>query len=166
MKEFKESLSKLNNNKTAGPDRIPAEMIKYSPENVLKLILALINRIKNNDQYPKLWGLGYTTLIHKEGDEDDPDNYRAITICSAMAKIFALMVKCRLEDVVARNNIIGDYQIGFKKESRPADHLFLLKGITDHYSQERKKVYACFIDYRKAYDNVWREGLVSIIQLL
>ena len=99
MKEFKESLNKLNNSKTAGPDRIPAEMIKYSPENVLKLILALINRIKNNDQYPKLWALGYTTLIHKEGDEDDPDNYRAITICSAMAKIFALMVKCRLEDV-------------------------------------------------------------------
>ena len=159
MKEFKESLSKLNNSKTAGPDRIPAEMIKNSPDNVLKLILALINRIKNTDQYPKLWALGYTTLIHKDGDDDDPDNYRAITICSAMAKIFALMVKCRLDEVVVKNDIIGDYQIGFKKGSRPADHLFLLKGITDHYSQKRKKVYACFIDYRKAYDNVWREGL-------
>ena len=159
MKEFKESLSKLNNSKTAGPDRIPAEMIKNSPDNVLNLILALINRIKNTDQYPKLWALGYTTLIHKDGDDDDPDNYRAITICSAMAKIFALMVKCRLEEVVVKNNIIGDYQIGFKKGSRPADHLFLLKGITDHYSQKRKKVYACFIDYRKAYDNVWRGGL-------
>ena len=58
MKEFKESLSKLNNNKTAGPDRIPAEMIKNSPDSVLKLILMLINRIKNTDQYPKLWALG------------------------------------------------------------------------------------------------------------
>ena len=45
------------------------------------------------DEYPKLWALGYTTLLHKDGDDDDPDNYRAITICSAMAKPFSLMIK-------------------------------------------------------------------------
>ena len=48
------------------------------------------------DEYPKLWALGYTTLLHKDGDDDDPDNYRAISICSAMAKLFALMIKSRL----------------------------------------------------------------------
>ena len=159
LKEFNGALTKLRNNKTAGPDRIPAEMIKNSPENVLILILKLMNKIKNKNQYPNLWALGYTTLIHKTGDDEDPDNYRAITICSAMAKLFALMVKNRLDTIVEKSNLIGDCQIGFKKGARPADHLFLLKGIIDNYMQDGKRVYACFIDYHKAYDNIWREGV-------
>ncbi len=158
LKELNESLAKLKNNKTAGPDRIPAEMIKNSPQSVLKIILMLINRIKNTGQYPKIWSLGYTTLLHKDGDDEDPDNYRAITICSAMAKLFALMIKNRLEIKVVENKMIGDYQIGFKKGSRPADHLFILKSVIDNYIQKRK-VFTCFVDYKKAYDNVWRDGL-------
>ena len=35
----------------------------------------LINRIKNMDEYSKLWALGYTTLLHKDGDDDEPENY-------------------------------------------------------------------------------------------
>ena len=159
LKEFNDSLTKLKNNKTAGPDRIPAEMIKNSPHSVLMLILMFINRIKNMDQYPKLWSLGYTTLLYKNGNDEEPSNYRAITICSAMAKLFALMVKNRLENKVSEKKMIGDYQIGFKKGSRPADHLFLLKGIIDNYVKKGKKVFACFIDYKNAYDNVWRDGL-------
>ena len=159
LKELNQNLIKLKNNKSAGPDRIPSEMIKNSPVNVLTIILKLINKIKNTNQYPKLWALGYTTLIHKDGDDENPENYRAITICSAMAKLFALMIKHRLEEKVVENKLIGDYQIGFKKGTRPADHLLLLKGIIDNYLHSGKKVFACFIDFEKAYDNIWREGL-------
>ena len=66
--------------------------------------------LKNKNQYPNLWALGYTTLIHKTGDDEDPDNYRAITICSAMAKLFALMVKNRLDTIVEKSNLIGDLE--------------------------------------------------------
>ena len=59
--EFNSALNKLKN-KTAGPDRIPAVMLKESPEKVLRLILKLINRIKYNKQYPENWSLGNTTL--------------------------------------------------------------------------------------------------------
>ena len=31
------------------------------------VILKLMNKIKNSYQYPKLWGLGNTTLIHEDG---------------------------------------------------------------------------------------------------
>ena len=135
-------------------------MIKNSPINVLTLILKLMNKIKNTNQYPKLWALGYTELIHKEGNDENPDNYRAITICSAMAKLFALMIKYRLDTMVVENKLIGDYQICFRKGTRPADHLILLKGIIENYMQNGKKVFACFIDYEKAYDSIWREGLL------
>ena len=61
--------------------------------------------------------------------------------------------------MVLENKLIGDYQIGFKKDARPADHIFVLKSAIDKYLGNGKKMYACFVDYQKAFDNIWREGL-------
>ena len=57
------------------------------------------------------------------------------------------------------NNLISENQIGFKEQSRTSDHIFTLKSIIEHYKTQKKKVYAAFIDLRKAFDTVWREGL-------
>lgn len=40
-----------------------------------------------------------------------------------------------------------------------SDHLLVLKTLIDFYKSSRKPLFACFIDFRKAYDCVWREGL-------
>ena len=42
------------------------------------------------------------------------------------------------------------------EKGRTADHLFSLKSISDSYKQKKKKVYAAFIDLKKAYDSLWR----------
>ena len=61
--------------------------------------------------------------------------------------------------MVFENKLIGDYQIWFKKDPRPADHFFVLKSAIDKYLGNGKKMYVCFVDYQKAFDNIWREGL-------
>ena len=61
--------------------------------------------------------------------------------------------------MVLENKLIGDYQIGFKKDARLADHIFVLKNAIVKYLGNGKKIYACFVDYQKAFDNIWREGL-------
>ena len=50
-------------------------------------------------------------------------------------------------------------QIGNKKGARPSDHLLVIKTLVDSYAKNGKKLYACFVDFRKAYDSVWRTGL-------
>ena len=57
------------------------------------------------------------------------------------------------------NNIMRHEQIGFVKKSRPADHLFVLKAIIDNYTNQGKKIFTCFVDFSKAFDSVWRNGL-------
>jgi hypothetical protein len=44
-------------------------------------------------------------------------------------------------------------QIGFKEKSRTADHIFTLKSIIDNYKTKKNKVFAAFIDLRKAFDS-------------
>ena len=50
-------------------------------------------------------------------------------------------------------------QIGFRKGYRTSDHVFVLKSLIDLYTKNDKKVYACFVDFQKAYDTIWRNGL-------
>ena len=38
--------------------------------------------------------------------------------------------------------------------------MLLLKGIIELYKQGRKRVYACFVDFKAAFDNVWHAGLI------
>ena len=118
-----------------------------------------MNKIKNTCQYPQIWAIGIISLILKDGDDEDPNNYRAITVINSLAKVLAIMINTRLEKWCSEQDIIRREQIGFEKESRPADHLFVLKTLIDSYNNKGKKVYACFVDFQKAFDSVWRTGL-------
>ena len=40
-----------------------------------------------------------------------------------------------------------------------ADHVLALKTLTDQAFKDKKKLYVCFVDFKKAYDTVWRNGL-------
>ena len=118
-----------------------------------------MNKIKNTCQYPEKWAIGIMSLLLKEGNSEDPNNYRAITVINSIAKVLAIMMNERLEKWCVESNIIRKEQIGFEKHSRPSDHLFVAKTIIDSYSNQNKKIYACFVDFRKAFDSVWRTGL-------
>ena len=76
-----------------------------------------------------------------------------------MGKFFTLIMNERLNKYLDENNIMSNCQIGFRKNYRTADHLLVLKTLIDYYKSKRKLIFACFIDFKKAYDSVWREGL-------
>jgi hypothetical protein len=47
------------------------------------------------------------------------------------------------------NNIINKEQIGFMKERRTTDHMFVLKTLLDKYVERNSKpLYACFVDFK------------------
>ena len=62
-------------------------------------------------------------------------------------------------DFIKNASLISENQIGFKEKSRTSDHIFTIKTITDYYKNKKQKVYAAFIDLRKAFDTIWRVGL-------
>ena len=51
-------------------------------------------------------------------------------------------------------------QLGFCKEAQTADHIFTLTTCINKYLHLNKRLYSCFIDYRKAFDTVSREALL------
>ena len=105
--------------------------------------------------------------IYKADDPSDPNNYRGITICSNLGKLFNSVVNKRLDTFLDKNNIIHPAQIGFTKKGRTTDHVFIVKSLIDKYCNSKDgRLYACFIDFHKAFDSVIHNGMkLKLLQM-
>ena len=101
------------------------------------------------------------TLSHKSGDPTDPDNYRGISVCSCLGKLFNRLLQKRLDNFLEDNNLLCPSQNGFRKGFRTTDNIFILKTVINKYLNRRNgKVFVCFVDFKKAFDSVWRQALL------
>ena len=99
------------------------------------------------------------TPIHKSGESSNPNNYRGISINSCLGTFFTLLLNSRLTNYLESNKIIKANQIGFRKKYRTADHIFVLKTILNSFFKNNKWLYVYFVDFKKAYDSIWKKGL-------
>ena len=157
--ELYESCKLLKKNKACGPDLIINEMVMSGISVLSKSIKKLFNSIIESGYFPQNWGLGYIVPIHKGGDVNELSNYRAISITSCMSKYFTLILNQRLDTFFENNDILNKEQIGFKKGCRTSDHIFVLKTLIDQYKKNKIPLFSCFVDFSKAFDTVWRDGL-------
>ena len=136
-------------------------MIKASYPVIHKAYLKLFNLIFSPRHVPENWCKSIVTPIHKSGNKMEPDNYRPICVTSCIAKLFCTLLNDRLTSLFKAHNIINPAQIGFIDKHRTSDHLFTLKTLINKhvYNNTKGKIYACFVDFRKAFDSVWHEGL-------
>ena len=103
----------------------------------------------------------YIGPVHKKGDVCDPANYRGIALSSCLSKLFCSIIGNRLECFTIEHNLIPNCQIGFTRRSGTSDHILVLKTLIDKYILKLKKpLYSCFVDFKCAFDRVWRAGLL------
>ena len=85
----------------------------------------------------------------KSGDLTDTNNYRAIALSNAITKILELLLFCYIDSYDSAD----EYQFGFKKNHSTSSCTYV-KEIVDYYRHHGSHVFACFIDFSKAFDNV------------
>ena len=159
--ELRTAANKLKNNKSSYSDRIKKEMIKSSLNELMPIYLQLFNAVLTSGTMPQTWCDGLITPIFKRGTKSDPSNYRGICISSCLGKLFCSILNQRLLKHIQTRDILHNSQIGFLANNRTADHVLTLRTLIDKYVNCHKtKVYACFVDFRKAFDSVWHDGLL------
>ena len=55
-------------------------------------LVNLFNRILDTGKYPALWSFGLIVPIHKKDDRSQVENYRGITLLSALGKLFTSII--------------------------------------------------------------------------
>ena len=86
------------------------------------------------------------------------NNYRGISLQNCIAKLFSSVLNDRLNKHY--EHIYANQQFGFRANHRTTDSIFILKSLISKYlNKKREKIYACFVDLRKAFDSLWHNGL-------
>ena len=157
--ELSNGIRSLRKNKAVSEDTISNEFLRSSGQNMQSAVLHLFNQCLSIGVYP--WGTSVVTPLHKKGSIYDPNNYRAIAVASNLGKLFASILLNRLIEFRAEVKPDTPNQLGFCKGAQTADHILTLSTCIEKYVKANKKrVYACFVDYAKAFDTVCREALL------
>ncbi len=158
--EISKGIKGLKLGKSCGPDSILNEMLKAATNILAPCILKLFNAILLHESLPSKWAAGFLVPIFKKGDDTDPNNYRGISITSCLGKLFTRIYNERLLEFLHIKDAMSNCQIGFAKGKRTSDHIFVLKCILEEAKINKKPIYGCFVDLKKAFDTVWRNGLL------
>ena len=92
-------------------------------------------------------------------DPTDPLSYGGISLASAVYKIYCRIINSRLSDWVEKNNVLVDEQNRFRRKRGTIDHISSLVDIVETRLRFKQSTFAAFIDFRKAYDLIYRDKL-------
>lgn len=161
QQELNEKLKSIKSKKACGVDNIRNEMLKNSTPELQNAVLKLFNMVLTSGCFPDVWNQGLISPIHKSGDKSDPNNYRGICVNSNLGKIFCSILNSRIQTFLQEKNVISKCQIGFLPNHRTTDHIYTLHTLINKHVHQKKegKIFACFIDFKKAFDSIWHEGL-------
>jgi len=98
--------------------------------------------------------------LFKSGDNQLVTNYRGITLISICAKLFSDILRIRLENWFRERKTLHAEQAGFQAKRNMMENVLILTDCIRSFKQRRRALYVCFLDIRKAFDTVWRDGLL------
>lgn len=158
--EIIKCIQKLKNNKAGGEDAIINEYIKTTSNQFIEIYEKLFNLIFDTGFIPESWVVGNIIPIYKnKGDSNDPKNFRPITLVSCLGKLFTAILSERLSKYSDDFFVMHENQCGFRQGYCTVDNLFTLYSFFELLKRKKKKMYCAFIDFEKAFDKIWREGL-------
>ena len=107
----------MKDNKAAGIDKIIPELLKGVDDQMLDVIELLLNLIFEKGVFPEEWTFGVITILFKDGETNDLDNYRGITLLSMLGKILVGVLNNILIDLINKEHILDENEGGFRKGS-------------------------------------------------
>ena len=159
--EVRKAVKLLKLKKAAGLDRVRNEMLKCGINQLASSLVKLFNFIVTKGSLPDIWSTGIISPILKSGNKSDPSNYRGIFVTSCLSKLFSSVLNLRLSNFLQDQKILNPSQIGFLRGYRTTDHIFSMRTLIDKYviNATKGKLFCCFVDFQKAFDSIWHEGL-------
>ena len=154
--EVFKSLSKLKISKSTGYDGIPNKLLKDASDIIAPSLVHIFNasimtgiRIFQNDLK-----VAIILPIHKSGCKTQCNNYRPISVLSAVAKILESVISKQLETYLEENGVITEHQAGFRRQHSTQTSLL---NVTNQWYINMDNgclIGVLYLDLKKAFDCV------------
>jgi exonuclease III len=161
--EVESSLKRLKKDKSPGVDNITAEELKAAMEGKgLEVLHAFLQCVWTEESVPAEWKRAIIIPLHKKKDKMDCNNYRGISLLCHSSKIYTSIVLHRLRK--RTDEILSEEQAGFRAGRSTIDQIYTLRQLAEKCTEFNKDMYICYIDFKKAFDSIWRAGLWRVMR--
>ena len=131
----------IPNNKASGLYSFPLRIMKCAKSIISGPLAKLMNWSIETGIYPSKLKYAKIIPVYKSGEEDNPTNYRPISLLSNINRIFEKLMYNRLKTFIDKHNILIPSQYGFR-EKHSVEHA-LLDIINKIQSNMDKKLFSC-----------------------
>ena len=134
-------------------------MIKALEESGIKAITDLCNKIWcNTGVIPSDLNDSIFVRLPKKAKATDCNKYRTLSLISHVLKVLLRVILLQNRSMIEKE--ISETQSGLISGKGTREGIFIMRMICERYLDVNKKVFACFIDYEKAFDRVNHEKLI------
>lgn len=157
---FKQCCS-LELGKGNGPDGIPNVVLRSCSGLLAAPLQTIFNSSLKQGYFPKIWKISSISPIHKSGNRSDVENYRGISILSAIPKVFEAIVNRYFVSQI--KNCIIPNQHGFTSGRSTTTNLLEFTSKVSNYIELGYQVDVIYFDFKKAFDRVAHKILVKVL---
>ena len=155
----------LSSNKATGIDKISCKIIKLATPVISDSLTLIFNQAITLSSFPDEWKIARVIPLYKNGQRNNPGNYRPISVLPAISKIMERILYDQLHSYLTTFELLSDSQFGFRKSHRTASAL--LDCTNEWYVNLDRKMFnlVVLIDLKKAFDTVDHQILLRKLEL-
>jgi hypothetical protein len=130
MGDIKQGIKKLASGKVEDIDGLQVEFLKWGVELLEPHIKGIFNRVIQ-DVFLKEWTTSVVIPLFKNGDINNPSNYRTIMVNPLMGKLFGSMIERRINNWEEDEGKRAKGQAGFGPKHSTIDHCVTLRHLIE-----------------------------------
>ena len=144
----------FNSRKSTGPYSIPIKLLKILSKPVSIQYSEIVHESFLTGVFPDKEEIAKVVPHYKSGPQDNPSNYRPISLLSVFGKVMEKLMHSRLYKFLDICDVLHPLQFGFR-EKHCTDHALISLTKKIKTTIDNKRI-GCgvFIDLKKAFDTV------------
>jgi hypothetical protein len=152
--EVGDIVKNMKTDSATGWDGIPSRFLKLSCRFIAPVLTYIFNLCLSSGVFPNSFKKAIITPVFKQGNRDDINNYRPISVLPALSKVFEKLLNKRLIKYLENENLLAQSQFGFRAGKSTEDAVRDLTESIVGNLDKRKKCVGIFLDLAKAFDTV------------
>ena len=147
-------ICRIKPNVAVGHDKLSAKLIKIASPIISEDLKTLVNLSYETKTFPDQLKIAIVKPIHKKGSNNEPEQYRPISILPVISKIFERSAVDQLMKYAIENKLINPNQHAYQKHHSTVTCLFeLVESIKKNIDQGNMVAMAA-LDLSKAFDSL------------
>lgn len=165
LENIEKAIKTRNWNSAAGVDGLDYTVYKEGGREAAKVIRKIIKIVLKNKRAPVQFKSSRTVFVYKKGDEDNPRNWRPLSISNAMYRIFTVIMSRYVMDLNKRHCVINEAQKGFMEGMNgTVENILTVMELFHDAQRSNKSLYITAMDFQNAFGSVNHEYMVNVLR--